>query len=199
MKRLTYLLTYLLVISLTWHTTIASNRPQGRTRIRKEKLGFSLFVKTVALRVDFVRSSSESSLFVSAAPLFVSSSLALRLFVSQVPLFVIQMALSASLRHCAPPAAHAGPQVAWFGSDRRNHGPRLPRSFSRHAAKVTFTSRCLCPYWSLRCSMRACFTALVQECKIVRAMPAVEVLLEVAAVGSGESGMSSSCGIGRCC
>ena len=94
---------------------------------------------------------------------------------------------------------HAGPQVAWFGSDRRNHGPRLPRSFSRHAAKVTFTSRCLCPYWSLRCSMRACFIALVQECKIVRAMPAVEVLLEVAAVGSGESGMSSSCGIGRCC
>ena len=47
--------------------------------------------------------------------------------------------------------------------------------------------------------MRACFIALVQECKIVRAMPAVEVLLEVAAVGSGESGMSSSCGIGRCC
>ena len=30
--------------------------------------------------------------------------------------------------------------------------------------------------------MRACFIALVQECKIVRAMPAVEVLLEVAAV-----------------
>jgi len=56
------------------------NRPQGRTRIRKEKLGFSLFVKTVALRVDFVRSSSETAR--SSSLRRRSSSLRLSLFVS---------------------------------------------------------------------------------------------------------------------
>ena len=66
----------------TTRSFIASNRPQGRTRIRKEKLGFSLFVKTVALRVDFVALRLKPlalRLCGAALRLFVSRSSSLRL------------------------------------------------------------------------------------------------------------------------
>ena len=72
-------------------------------------------------------------------------------------------------------------------SRRRSHRPPLPRSCSGRTAKVTLTSRCRWPWRTQRRSLLKWYIALLQEITIVRAMPALEVRLGVAAAGGGES------------
>ena len=65
-------------------------------------------------------------------------------------------------------------------------------------AKVTLTDRCRWPWRTQMRSLLKWCIALLQEITIVRAMPALEVRLGVAAAGGGESILLASREIGRC-